>query len=498
MKKNITIILTALLILFSAVEIFSQNSRYNISKLWKINKEIEGLISPEGLRNKFSVFEYQNLKSSTSYKVLENGFVVESVEYQIFLGTGWLDYQAEYNTYDNNFNLIETVTRLFNGTSLVNYERIVQTYNANNLLQSKLLSYWNGTQWEDDSKLIIEYDTQLRVSVSTILFSDGAGGFLEYTRELHSYEVNPKKETIEVQFNDGGEWINLGLTIALYLDEELISEATNYGWNGMEYQPADKYSYHYTGGILTEIINSLWDGSEWIDIAKQNYQYDAQIRLLEYISTRFNETTLVWDNVFRLTNSYYGNDSLMTIAQSGNINSWENLMKVVNLYSPNAKLTKTTAYTWIENAWLPEAMAEYTYDNNGNNTLYVEYAYDSDEWNVYGRAIYSYIPTNPSDIDDDIVSAKDFKLYENFPNPFNPSTEIRYKLASESVVSIKIFDITGREITELINQHQNAGIHNITFNAQGLSSGIYFYSLNAKSVEGATSYNAVKKMLFLK
>lgn len=498
MKKNITITLTALLIFLINSLIVSQSASYDISKILKMNTEIESLTAPAGLKTINSTSDNQTTRSSTSYKVLENGFVLEAVEYQIFTGSGWMDYQAEYNTYDNNFNLIETVNQFFDGTSLINYERMVQTYYANNLLESKLLQYWNEGQWEDDSKLILEYDTQLRISVSTNLLSDGAGGFLEYTRELHSYETNPIKEIIEMQLNAPEGWENLGLTIALFLDEELASEVTNYGWNGIEYEPADRFTYNYTSGILTEMINSLWNGSEWTDVAKQNYQYDAQIRLIEYVSTRLNENTQSWENVFKLNNTYYGDDSLMTIAQSGNVNSWENLMKVINLYSPNEKLTKTTAYTWEGNVWLPEAMAEYTYDINGNNNLYVEYAYESGEWSVYGRAIYSYIPTNPSDVDDDVVSAKDFKLYENFPNPFNPSTEIRYKLASESVVSIKIYDITGSQVTELVNKVQEAGIHGITFNASGLASGIYLYSITSRSLDGKHNFSDVKKMMMIK
>lgn len=498
MKKNIQIIVTGLLILFSVAEIFSQNSQYDISKNRKINMELENLISPGGLKKYSEISGNQKLKSSNSYKVLDNGFVLESVEYQIFIGNGWIDYQTEYNTYDDHFNLIETVSQFFNGTSLENYERIVQTYYSNNQLESKLTQFWNGVEWEDDSKIILQYDTLERVTVSTVLLSDGTGGFIEYSRELFSYQINPKKEIIETQFKVETGWENLSMTTALYLDDERTSEVTIQGWNGMEYEPVEKYSYYYTGVILTEIINSLWNGSEWTDIAKQNYQYDSQIRLLEYISTGFNEATQSWENKFKLMNTYYGIDSLMTIAQSGNSNSWENLMKVINLYSPNEKLSKTTAYIWEESVWVPEAMAEYTYDINGNNTLYVEYAYDSNIWNLYGRAVYSYIPTNPSDIDDDAVSAKDFRLYANFPNPFNPSTEIKYKLASESIVSVKVFDITGSFLTELVNQLQGAGIHNITFNGAGLASGVYLYAITARSLDGKRNFSDVKKMMMIK
>lgn len=502
MKKNITITLTALLIFLINSLILSQSASYDISKILKMNKEIESLTAPAGLKTISSTYDNQNTRSSTSHKVLENGFVLEAVEYQIFTGSGWMDYQAEYNTYDNDFNLIETVNQHFDGTSLVNFDRVVQTYYANNLLESKLLQYWNAGQWEDESKLVFEYDEQSRISVSTNFLSDDQGGFVEYTRELHGYESNPKKEFIEIQMSSSGSWEKLSLTVAEYINEELTSNVTIYGWMDTEYIPVEKYAYNYSGDILTEMINSLWNGSQWVDVAKQNYQYDAQVRLLEYISTSFNDATQSWDNVFKLINTYYADDSLMTIAQSGNVNSWENLMKVINLYSPNGKLTKTTAYTWEENNWIPEALGEYTYDSNGNNTLYIEYGFDGNGWEVYGRAIYSYIPTNPTNVDDDVVSTRDFKLNDNYPNPFNPSTVISWQISVDSYITLKVYDIIGNEVATLVNEFKPAGKYTVDFNTStiggGLASGVYLYAISARSIDGKDSFNAVKKMMLIK
>lgn len=85
-----------------------------------------------------------------------------------------------------------------------------------------------------------------------------------------------------------------------------------------------------------------------------------------------------------------------------------------------------------------------------------------------------------------------FELKDNYPNPFNPGTVISYSLAANSNVSLKIFDITGREVLTLVDQMQNAGIYSVTFNASGLSSGMYFYKLNVNG------YEQVKKMTLLK
>jgi hypothetical protein len=70
-----------------------------------------------------------------------------------------------------------------------------------------------------------------------------------------------------------------------------------------------------------------------------------------------------------------------------------------------------------------------------------------------------------------------YKLYQNYPNPFNPSTNIKYQITKSKFVTLKIFDITGKEIATLVNQKQNAGTYETEFSGEGLASGIYFYSL---------------------
>ncbi|MCE1164018.1 MAG: YCF48-related protein [Bacteroidetes bacterium] len=68
----------------------------------------------------------------------------------------------------------------------------------------------------------------------------------------------------------------------------------------------------------------------------------------------------------------------------------------------------------------------------------------------------------------------DFKLYQNYPNPFNPSTIVKFDLPESGLTTVKIFDVLGREVISLLNEHRNAGTHEIVFNASGLSSGVYF------------------------
>lgn len=89
-----------------------------------------------------------------------------------------------------------------------------------------------------------------------------------------------------------------------------------------------------------------------------------------------------------------------------------------------------------------------------------------------------------------------FALSQNYPNPFNPTTNINYDLPFDSKVMIKIFDITGREVSEVVNQVQPAGYYSFNFNASALSSGVYFYQINADG--GNQSFVKTLKMMLVK
>ena len=85
-----------------------------------------------------------------------------------------------------------------------------------------------------------------------------------------------------------------------------------------------------------------------------------------------------------------------------------------------------------------------------------------------------------------------FALKQNYPNPFNPATNIEFSIPVKGFVSLKIYDITGREVAQLVNTHLYPGLYTANFDASRLSSGVYFYTLRA---EGFTQ---TKKMLLVK
>jgi hypothetical protein len=94
----------------------------------------------------------------------------------------------------------------------------------------------------------------------------------------------------------------------------------------------------------------------------------------------------------------------------------------------------------------------------------------------------------------------EFTLEQNYPNPFNPSTKIKFNIPSviasgtkqSQLVTLKVYDVLGKEIATLINEEKQPGLYEATFNASNLSSGTYFYKITADE------FSFVKKMILVK
>jgi Secretion system C-terminal sorting domain len=111
------------------------------------------------------------------------------------------------------------------------------------------------------------------------------------------------------------------------------------------------------------------------------------------------------------------------------------------------------------------------------------------EW---GKAPVYCIFSRLTPISDNQFNSSSYKLYPNFPNPFNPKTIISYSLDGNRFVSLKVFNILGDEIATLINQKQNPGSYQVEFDGSNLSSGIYFYTLLAGE------FKETRRMLLVK
>jgi photosystem II stability/assembly factor-like uncharacterized protein len=103
------------------------------------------------------------------------------------------------------------------------------------------------------------------------------------------------------------------------------------------------------------------------------------------------------------------------------------------------------------------------------------------------------VSTEPLDVDENgKTSPSQYSLEQNYPNPFNPTTKINYSVPQLGLVTIKVYDLLGKEVATLIDEEKNAGNYQIDFNGYGLPSGIYFYKLTAGN------FSETKKLVLMK
>jgi hypothetical protein len=95
--------------------------------------------------------------------------------------------------------------------------------------------------------------------------------------------------------------------------------------------------------------------------------------------------------------------------------------------------------------------------------------------------------------DESLITPDDFRLSQNYPNPFNPSTNIRLELRRSAHAVIRVHDANGKEVAEIFDGFAGAGTHEIVFNPEGLSSGVYFYILMLDGINAASRRMVVLK-----
>ncbi len=179
--------------------------------------------------------------------------------------------------------------------------------------------------------------------------------------------------------------------------------------------------------------------------------------------------------------------------------------KAVISWLPNVEedLNSYTLYRSTDPQFDPDTLKFYLHTTT--DTLYVDtnvetgqtYYYKVSAFDFagnkseYSPSVSVFITTNIDDMVSSVVPER-FELYQNFPNPFNPTTKISFALPQRSNVKLAVYNIIGQMVTELINTELAAGYHTIDFDATNFSSGLYFFRIAARD------FIDVRKMMLLK
>ena len=145
---------------------------------------------------------------------------------------------------------------------------------------------------------------------------------------------------------------------------------------------------------------------------------------------------------------------------------------------------------------------KHSYSFNDESVASGIYKYRLKQIDFDGKFKYS------KEIEVDVTAPTEFSLSQNYPNPFNPVTTIRYSIPNvisiptgreRNLATLKIYNVLGEEVANLVNEQKPAGRYEVKFNGSNLPSGVYIYRLTAVPIGSqAGSYSAVKKMILLK
>jgi len=246
-----------------------------------------------------------------------------------------------------------------------------------------------------------------------------------------------------------------------------------------------------TGNTIKEIIDTTQQGYRVVSVTRI-YDEDSTVSNLEY---------WLWNN--------------------GKYSFTDSSAFMYNFIIYNSAILSDTVWGWNP-IWIVTVVADFLF-NIPLNSQYLYYAAigyqvaevyfrSAPEIGLYYYSNYASWRPAPSKVVDSLIGAhidgvdygtilsvnnieineSIFKSYQNYPNPFNPSTIIQYAISSRQFVTLKVYDILGREVASLVNEYRPAGKYETEFSAAKLSSGIYFYQLKAGE------FISTKKMVLLK
>jgi hypothetical protein len=314
--------------------------------------------------------------------------------------------------------------------------------------------------------------------------------------------VTPQEDTITI----AGNVSNVNFSI-ITVAAQVAGIVEDENGNPISYANIELSNANNSNSTLYHFYNSNLDGTYQIGLTSSDLNFSKSWQV--NVNLGFTDST---------------QNFLLPIAYMPTINPGDSIYKKLILFSSNSDISGTIKIDGSAPGY-PITIVAYNQDTaqaigvsngaTGNFSLHVTnkiYNYKIFPINLSQNYYYQNVIAHAGDsaINLDLSTTtlavqqssnglpKGFALMQNYPNPFNPSTSIKYALPTESNVRIIVYNLIGQKITELVNGTQTAGYHEVTFNANYLSSGIYFYKIIATSKNNTKEFVVAKKMLLLK
>jgi hypothetical protein len=358
----------------------------------------------------------------------------------VYLLNTWLPDWRSTLSYDFEGKRAELIRQLGNEQGWENNWRWTYTYDEMAQLTMRSYSLYEGGAWDLKLRLLLSYD--------------GSGNLAQEVRQLEG----------------GSSWYN---------DVRRV----------LAYNEADQ---------TTEIVHQLWDwdGEIWKDVKRELLDYNHSGNRTQWLLQAWenqgwvNERQLIWD--------YDSMGSLLTRTEQYALqDQWLDVQRLIYSVDGGGKFLSIVTQDWDydETAWYDVYQEIIDYDLEGRRTQIISQAKDDQNqvWVNHLRSRWFY--TSPNSID--AIQPRDYVLYQNIPNPFNPSTLIRFRLASSTHINVTIYNIQGQAVLTLMDKNMDAGEHELSWTGVSqtgelLATGVYICRLSSQH------YNQSIKMVFVR
>jgi len=441
---------------------------HNLSEAILPNQEKISQQSDE-LLNPVTCFYYDKIAANLSFQ-MDGDYLLENLTRQIWVESSlsWLN-DSLYQYFYNDKNLLDTfiVRKRNNGGVLENAYKETFSYDSNDRLSFSNEWYWQG-YWQEYYRSYYTFSSNNNL-LYVNRYTWKNPGWLYINK--YSYNWNALNDTTRITLE--------GL--------DIFYGVWRYFWKV-------EFSYDSLNSLIKKDKFEYYSLNNWRPELRDLYFYDSNGQNIENIRQDWNSSDSSWVNDYRYLYEYDINSVLLTIVyqdwQQDSLN-WKNVWRETYTYTPQNKIATMFKETWSPGTgWNNYVQRTYFYDLNNNWVERITYLWNETIWKNYYRHLATWLV--PVSIWETLPYLESYHLYNNYPNPFNPSTKIKFQIPNTEFVLLKVYDLLGNEIVTLVNEEKPTGSYEVEFNGLGLSSGMYFYTLKAGN------YIETKKMILIK
>ena len=375
-------------------------------------------------------------------------------------GSTWVNDYKDTLFYNSNFNQVRLLEYNWLNNNWTYYLNRLSEYDLSNRINLSTYQSYLSQQWYNDSSFIYTYDDIQKIITCTIRLWNN--NWINSRRYLYEYDANDQliKETYQ-------GWVNNS-----WMDSTLI-----------------EYTYAFTDNF-DEIIQKRYSNNIWQNYYRSKYLYNNLMLNIE--TDDYFWRNGAWRDTLKYISEYNNFENIVTQTSLAYSNgTWENSTRTEYTYDAQNNVLDAVIKIWLFNSWINTLKLSFEFDAYGNMTLLLLQHWNFiSGWANFYRTMAYY--TEITSCYDDDISLKEFELFQNYPNPFNPTTKISYTIPEGGNVTLKVFDLLGSEVAELVNGETEAGNYEINFDASLLPSGVYIYKLQAGD------FVETKKMILIK